>query len=80
MVNERNPNACWGVGPSVDDLSESVTGTYSEAPRMPLITLDEAREAVRLLMHFAGDSAGDSDEKLDAYQLATDIAGRLPSE
>ncbi|MFD7016085.1 hypothetical protein [Streptomyces sp. NPDC059928] len=62
------------------DLSEPVTGTYPDAPRLPLITLVEAREAVRLLMHFAEAGDGDSDEELDAYQLATDIAGRLPSE
>ncbi|WP_438289516.1 hypothetical protein [Streptomyces sp. HUAS TT7] len=55
-----------------------MTGTYSDAPRLPLITMVEARDVVRLLVHFA--QAGDSDEESDAYQLATDIAGRLPSE
>lgn len=62
----------------MDDLASPVTGTYSDAPREPLITLVEARDVVRLLMHFA--EAGESDEELDAYALATDIAGRLPSE
>lgn len=60
------------------DFAAPVTGTYSDAPREPLITLVEAREAVRLLLHFA--EAGGTDEELDAYALATDIAGRLPSE
>ncbi|MGW2861901.1 hypothetical protein [Streptomyces sp. NPDC001205] len=64
----------------MDALSSPVTGTYSDAPREPLVTLMEAREAVRLLMHFAEAGDGDSEEELDAYQLATDIAGRLPSE
>ncbi|MFE3186603.1 hypothetical protein ACFXKR_37960 [Streptomyces violascens] len=57
-----------------------MTGTYSDAPRLPLITLDEAREAVRLLMYFAEAGDGDSEEELDAYQLATDMADRLSSE
>ena len=62
----------------MDDLAAPVTGTYSDAPRLPLVTLDEARDVVRLLMHFA--EPGESDEELDAYALATDLAGRLPSE
>jgi hypothetical protein len=62
----------------MDDLAVPVTGTYSDDPRLPLITLDEARNVVRLLMHFA--EGGGSDEELDAYALATDLAGRLPSE
>ncbi|MFE4873458.1 hypothetical protein [Streptomyces sp. NPDC056682] len=64
----------------MDDLSAPVVGTYSNTPREPLITLVEAREAVRLLMHFAEVADGDSEEELDAFALATDIAGRLPSE
>lgn len=62
----------------MDDLAAPVAGTYSDSPRLPLITLDEAREVVRLLMHFT--QACGTDEELDAYALATDIAGRLPSE
>ncbi|MEV8523183.1 hypothetical protein AB0451_03345 [Streptomyces sp. NPDC052000] len=64
----------------MDDLAAPVTGTYANAPREPLLTLDEAREAVRLLMHFSETGDADSEEALDAYALATDIAGRLPSE
>ncbi|MEU6053152.1 hypothetical protein ABZ829_22305 [Streptomyces xanthochromogenes] len=66
----------------MDDLASPVTGTYSDAPREPLITLIEARDVVRLLLHFAethSHSHG-SDEERDAYALATDLAGRLPSE
>ncbi|MEV8530138.1 hypothetical protein AB0451_39705 [Streptomyces sp. NPDC052000] len=59
-----------------------MTGTYAypSAPRLPLVTLEEAREAVRLLLHFSDIGDGESDEELDAYALATDIAGRLPSQ
>ncbi|MFE4867682.1 hypothetical protein [Streptomyces sp. NPDC056682] len=64
----------------MDDLAAPVTGSYSDAPRLPLITLGEAREAVRLLMHFSELGDADSDEALDAFALATDIAGRLPSD
>jgi hypothetical protein len=61
----------------VDDLAP-VTGTHSGAPSEPLLALGEAREAVRLLMYFA--ELGDGDEELEAFALATDIAGCLPSE
>ncbi|GAA2469628.1 hypothetical protein ACFPFX_35105 [Streptomyces mauvecolor] len=64
----------------MDDFAAPVTGTHSDAPREPPITMVEAREAVRLLMHFAEAGDGDSDEALDVYRLATDIAGRLPPE
>ncbi|MCT9092890.1 hypothetical protein N4G70_29055 [Streptomyces sp. ASQP_92] len=64
----------------MDDLAAPVTGTYSDAPREPLITLVEARDVVRLLMHFAETNGPGSDEELDAYALATELAGRLPSE
>ncbi|MEU2954833.1 hypothetical protein [Streptomyces xanthochromogenes] len=64
----------------MDDLASPVTGTYSDAPREPLITLIEARDVVRLLLHFAKTHSHDSDEERDAYALATDLAGRLPSE
>ncbi|MFI6688350.1 hypothetical protein [Streptomyces sp. NPDC050485] len=62
----------------MDDLASPVTGTYSDAPRLPLITLMEARDVVRLLQHLA-DHEGD-DEAYEARQLAGDIAFRLPSE
>ncbi|WP_329123948.1 hypothetical protein [Streptomyces sp. NBC_01353] len=52
-----------------------VSGDYPDAPRLPLITLAEARQAVELLTHF-GD---DTDEGRAAFQLAGDIALRLPA-
>ncbi|MEU6053156.1 hypothetical protein ABZ829_22325 [Streptomyces xanthochromogenes] len=64
----------------MDDLASSMTGTYSDAPREALITLIEARDVVRLLLHFAETHNHGSDEKRDAYALATDLAGRLPSK
>ncbi|MFE4857324.1 hypothetical protein [Streptomyces sp. NPDC056670] len=57
-----------------------MTGTYSDAPREPLITLVEARDVVRLLRHFAETHGPGTDEGQDAYALATELAGRLPSE
>lgn len=53
-----------------------VTGSYPTDPRLPLLTLDEAREAVRLLRHFADDSA----EGQVAGDLAADLGRRLPAE
>ncbi|MEV6726759.1 hypothetical protein AB0M94_38270 [Streptomyces xanthochromogenes] len=64
----------------MDDLASPVTGAYSDAPREPLITLIEAHDVVRLLLHFAKTHSHGSDEERDAYALATDLAGRLPSE
>ncbi|MFE3688692.1 hypothetical protein ACFXPM_36450 [Streptomyces sp. NPDC059095] len=64
----------------MDDLASPATGTYSDAPREPLITLIEARDVVRLLLHFAETHTHDSVEERDAYALATELAGRLPSE
>ncbi len=55
---------------------DSPTGSYPTAPRLPLITLEEAREAVRLLQHFADDSP----EGRDAGVWAADMALRLPEE
>ncbi|MGC4925588.1 hypothetical protein [Streptomyces sp. DT117] len=55
---------------------DSPTGSYSTSPRLPLITLDEARDAVRLLQHFADDSA----EGQQAGAWAADMALRLPAE
>lgn len=52
------------------------TGTYPTEPRLPLLALAEARDAVRLLMHLADGSA----EGREARELAADVAGRLPSE
>lgn len=56
--------------------SSPPTGTYPSDPRLPLLTLSEARDAVRLLMHLADDSA----EGREARELAAEVAGRLPSE
>uniref|UniRef100_A0AAU2VFY5 Bifunctional DNA primase/polymerase n=1 Tax=Streptomyces sp. NBC_00003 TaxID=2903608 RepID=A0AAU2VFY5_9ACTN len=61
-----------------DRLGETVPETF--APREPLITLVEARDVVRLLMHSSEVGDGDSEGELDAYALATDTAARLPSE
>lgn len=64
-------SARLGVGPVMD----SPTGTYSTAPRLPLLTLDEAREAVRLLLHLADDTAAGR----EAVQLAGELGLRLPA-
>lgn len=56
--------------------SSPPTGTYPTDPRLPLLTLAEARAAVRLLMHLADDSA----EGREARELALDIGVRLPAE
>ncbi|WP_179889727.1 MULTISPECIES: hypothetical protein [unclassified Streptomyces] len=57
-------------------MDSSLTGSYPTAPRLPLITLEEAREAVRLLQHFADDSP----EGQQAGVWAADVALRLPAE
>ncbi|GGR51547.1 hypothetical protein [Streptomyces roseolus] len=48
--------------------------TYTFAPRLPLITLDEARRAVALLTHFEDET----EEGRAAGDLAHDLALRLP--
>lgn len=48
---------------------------YSSDPRLPLLTLPEARDVVRLLMWLADDS----EEGREAERLAGDIGLRLPS-
>lgn len=58
------------------DSYPPVTGTYPSDPRLPLLTADEAREAVRLLRHFADDSA----EGKAAGDLAADLGRRLPAK
>ncbi|MCX5433995.1 hypothetical protein OHU11_40625 (plasmid) [Streptomyces sp. NBC_00257] len=58
------------------DSYPPVTVTYPSTPRLPLLTADEAREAVRLLRHFADNSA----EGQAAGDLAADLARRLPAE
>ncbi|MFF9199984.1 hypothetical protein ACF09L_32735 [Streptomyces sp. NPDC014779] len=54
---------------------EPPTGDYPDDERLPLLTLDEARRAVALLLHLADDSA----EGREAGQLAHDLALRLPA-
>ncbi|MFF1843080.1 hypothetical protein ACFVW9_15205 [Streptomyces sp. NPDC058217] len=57
------------------DSYPPVTASYPSDPRLPLLTLDEAREAVRLLRHFADDSL----EGRTARDLAANLGRRLPS-
>lgn len=59
------------------DAFEPVTGDYSDAPRLPLLSVAEAREAVSYLLLL---------EQLDvtprgaaAGRLAADLAMRLPT-
>ncbi|MDX2732850.1 hypothetical protein [Streptomyces sp. PA03-2a] len=58
------------------DSYPPVTGTYPKGLRLPLLTLDEAREMVRLLLHFADESM----EGRAAGDLATDLGRRLPAD
>ncbi len=55
---------------------DSPNGSYPTTPRLPLITLTEAREAVRLLQHFADDSP----EGRDADAWVAEVAWRMPAE
>ncbi|MBQ1118495.1 hypothetical protein [Streptomyces sp. C3-3] len=55
---------------------DSPTGSYPTAQRVPLVTLAEAREAVRLLLHFADDSP----EGQQAGAWVAEVALRLPAE
>lgn len=55
---------------------DSPTGSYPVSPRLPLVTLEEAREAVRLLQHFADDSP----EGQAAGSWVAEVALRLPAE
>ncbi|MGW3298451.1 hypothetical protein [Streptomyces rubiginosohelvolus] len=55
---------------------DSPTGSYPAAPRLSLVTLEEAREAVRLLQHFADDSP----EGQEAGAWVAEVALRLPAE
>lgn len=55
---------------------DSPAGSYPTAPRLPLVTLEEAREAVRLLQHFADDSP----EGRDASAWVAEVALRLQAE
>ncbi|MEV5854687.1 hypothetical protein [Streptomyces anulatus] len=55
---------------------DSPAGSYPTEPRLPLITLEEARDAVRLLRRFADDSP----EGQEAGAWAADVALRLPAD
>ncbi|MFG3136079.1 hypothetical protein ACGFZA_07635 [Streptomyces sp. NPDC048211] len=57
------------------DFSSPPTAPYPSDPRLPLLTLTEARDAVRLLMHLADDSP----EGREARELALDVGARLPA-
>lgn len=57
------------------DFSTPPTTSYPTDPRVPLLTLAEAREAVRLLLHLADDSM----EGREARELALNIGVRLPA-
>jgi hypothetical protein len=57
------------------DFFTPPTGDYPTGPRVPLLTLAEAQDAVRLLMHLADESA----EGREARDLAADIGVRLPA-
>ncbi|MER5966685.1 hypothetical protein [Streptomyces sp. NPDC002057] len=49
---------------------------YAE-PRLPLVTLEEARQAIALLLHYQDES---TEEGRAAGTLARDLALRLPAE
>ncbi|MEW1700756.1 hypothetical protein ACIQCR_16920 [Streptomyces sp. NPDC093249] len=50
---------------------------YTDDLRLPLLTLDEARQVVSLLLHFQHET---TEEGRAAGALAHDLALRLPSE
>ncbi len=60
------------------EISEPVTGTYPPAPRLPLLTAAEAREAVRHL--FLLEQLDLSPRGAAAGQLASELARRLPAD
>ncbi|MFE7514136.1 hypothetical protein ACFU8I_23350 [Streptomyces sp. NPDC057540] len=61
----------------MDHDTDAVTGTYSDKPRLALLTVTEARETVELLQVL---ERLDPDEHGQAAgQLAADLARRLPS-
>ncbi|MCX5202469.1 hypothetical protein OG897_13550 [Streptomyces sp. NBC_00237] len=62
----------------MDDLFEVDAPDYAipgVEDRLPLVTIEEAREAVRLLLVLGGS---DGEDAFLAGQLARDLAGRLP--
>ncbi|MGW2594804.1 hypothetical protein ACWCXC_31690 [Streptomyces sp. NPDC001515] len=57
------------------DFSPTPTDSYPADPRLPLLTLPEARDAVRLLMHLADDTEAGR----EARELALEVGARLPA-
>ncbi|MFD3998869.1 hypothetical protein [Streptomyces sp. NPDC058583] len=57
------------------DTFPPVSGDYTDAPRLPLVTLDEARQAVEVLLHLEDES----EEGWAARHLAHELAARLPA-
>jgi len=64
---------CLGV-----ESFEPVTADYPSAPRLPLLTLAEARETVRHL--FLLEQLDLSPRGAAAGQLASELARRLPAD
>ncbi|MEU8526475.1 hypothetical protein AB0C77_12885 [Streptomyces sp. NPDC048629] len=58
------------------DVFPPVTGTYPDQTRLPLVSLDEARHAVELLMWFEDETP----EGRAAGDLARTLAARLPAD
>jgi hypothetical protein len=59
------------------EIAEPVTGMYPDEPRLPLLTLSEAREVVALLQQLAGGEVAD---RAAAGDLAGTIGRRLPAD
>ncbi|MER5312714.1 hypothetical protein ABT034_33630 [Streptomyces sp. NPDC002773] len=60
------------------DHFEPITADYPQAPRLPLLTAAEAREAIRHL--FLLEQLDLSPRGAAAGQLASELARRLPAE
>ncbi|MFD0074298.1 hypothetical protein ACFVIY_17875 [Streptomyces sp. NPDC127166] len=60
------------------EIPEPVVGDYPSAPRLPLLTAAEAREAVRHL--FLLEQLDLSPRGAAAGQLASELARRLPAD
>lgn len=71
------PGGAGAVEDGVNHDTDPVTGTYSDEPRLALLTATEARETVELLQvleQLDPDGRGRA-----AGQLAADLARRLPA-
>lgn len=60
------------------DFTEPITGDYPDAPRLPLVTAAEARQAVSYLLLL--ESLDVTPRGRAAGDLGRDLAGRLPAE